>query len=99
MTSGVYIIKNLETNNIKIGCSKNCIKRIGQVKSSLKFNGFKGEIEIINIVPCKRYKLMEKHLHMITNKFRILNSEWHNMSEDDVNNALMRLGSSEYYNR
>ena len=42
---------------------------------------------------------MEKHLHMITNKFRILNSEWHNMSEDDVNNALMRLGSLEYYNR
>ena len=49
--------------------------------------------------PCKRYKLMEKHLHMLANKFRILNSEWHKMTEDDVNNALMRLGSLEYYNR
>lgn len=97
---GVYIILNKTRSNdneliIKIGCSKNIQNRFKQIKSSFKFNGVKDELEIIQVIKCNKYKLMEKHLHQIMNSRRITN-EWFKTDEDFLNRALMRIDLSYY---
>lgn len=97
---GVYIIlnktKSTEDNLvIKIGCSKNINNRFKQIKSSFKFNGMKDELELYNIIPCEKYKLLEKHLHIMM-KSRQITNEWFKTEEDFLNKVLMRIDLSYY---
>lgn len=97
---GVYIILNKtrsDDNNmvIKIGCSKNIDKRFNQIKKSFKFNGIQDELELYNKINCSKYKVLEKHLHIIMNSKRITN-EWFSTDEDFLNRALMKIDLSYY---
>lgn len=99
---GVYIIlnktKSINDNLIiKVGCSKDISKRFKQIKSSFKFNGNKDELELFNIIKCKKYKLLEKHIHQIL-KSRNYQNEWFKVTEDFLNQSLMRIDLS-YYNK
>lgn len=98
---GVYIILNKTKSSedeliVKVGCSKDIQKRFNQIKSSFKFNGNKDELELFNVIKCKKYKLLEKHLHLIL-KSKNYQNEWFKVDEDFLNHALMRIDLS-YYN-
>ena len=98
---GVYIILNKTKSSenelvVKVGCSKDIQKRFKQIKSSFKFNGIQDELELYNVIECKEYKLLEKHLHCYCHSKRITN-EWFKVTEDFLNQVLMRIDLS-YYN-
>ena len=97
---GVYIILNKTKSTkdemiIKIGCSKDIQKRFKQIKSSFKFNGIQDELELYNVIECKEYKLLEKHLHILMKSRRITN-EWFKTDEEFLNQALMKIDLSYY---
>nr|DAH73287.1 MAG TPA: hypothetical protein [Caudoviricetes sp.] len=97
---GVYIILNKTKSSedeliIKIGCSKCIQKRFKQIKSSFKFNGNMDELELFQVIKCEKYRLLEKHLHMVMNSKRITN-EWFKTDEEFLNKALMKIDLSYY---
>ena len=97
---GVYIILNKTKSTkdemiIKIGCSKDIQKRFKQIKSSFKFNGIQDELELYNVIECKEYKLLEKHLHSAM-KSRKITNEWFKTDEEFLNRALMKINLSYY---
>jgi hypothetical protein len=76
----VYILKNENKSTddklyIKIGASKNYIKRMKQIKSSFKFNGNLDELSLYKVIECKSYLRLEKLLHQIMLSRKITN-EW-----------------------
>ncbi|NFT08142.1 GIY-YIG nuclease family protein [Clostridium botulinum] len=101
---GVYIILNRTRSNdkeliIKIGCSKNIHNRFKQIKKGFIFNGIKDELEIMQIIKCSKYRLLEKHLHQIMNSKKLINkygNEWFKTDEDFLNRALMRIDLNYY---
>jgi hypothetical protein len=98
--SGVYIIKNINKSTedklfVKIGCSKNCLKRFSQIKSSYKFNGSDDELELMQIISVSQYRKLEKILHKILS-FARCNGEWFSLSEDKLNSRLMLISPSDY---
>ena len=76
----VYIIKNENKSTddkiyIKIGASKNYIKRISQIRSSFKFNGNLDELSLYKVFECKSYLKLEKMYHSIMASRKVTN-EW-----------------------
>ena len=99
---GVYIILNKTKSTkdkmvVKVGCSKNINNRFKQIKNLSKFNGIKDELIILTTIKCSKYKLLEKHLHILLNSRRILNKhEWFIVDEDFFNKQLMKIDLSYY---
>ena len=99
---GVYIILNKTKSNednmiVKVGCSKNIQNRFKQIKSSFRFNGLDDELELLTVIKCNKYKLLERHLHQLLNSRRTLdNHEWFKVTEDFLNQQLMRIDISYY---
>lgn len=53
--SGVYILNNVNKNKsdklyVKIGCSKDILKRISQIRSSFRFNGNLDELYLYKTI-------------------------------------------------
>ena len=102
--SGVYIILNetKSTDNelyIKIGCSKNIQNRFKQICASYKFNGSLDKLSLLTTIQCDKYKLLEKHLHILLNSKRIINNsrhEWFKTDEEFLNDRLMRVDLNYY---
>jgi hypothetical protein len=97
---GVYIIlnKSRSTNNllnIKIGCSKDCQKRYKEICSSYKFNGSTDELDLIQIIPVKQYRKLERHLHILLNAYRQV-GEYFTVSEDKLHEKLMMISLADY---
>lgn len=99
---GVYIIVNKTRSNddelvIKIGCSKDIQNRFRTIKSGFKFNGIQDRLELLSIINCSKYRLLEKHLHTMMNSRRITKrNEWFKTDEDFLNRALMRIDLNYY---
>lgn len=101
MKSGCYIILNKtrssnELLNVKIGCSKNCESRFNQIKASYRFNGSNDELILMQIIPCVQYKRLEKILHSILRFARDKHGEWFTLSEEKLNDRLMRISLADY---
>jgi hypothetical protein len=101
MKSGCYIILNKtrstdELLNVKIGCSQDCLKRFNQIKASYRFNGSNDELKLISIIPCVKYKKLERILHMILAFARDKHGEWFTISEDKLNSKLMLISLADY---
>jgi hypothetical protein len=101
MQSGCYIILNKTRStdkllNVKIGCSKDCIKRFSQIQSSYRFNGSNDELQLMQIIPCVKYKKLEKILHTILSFARDKYGEWFTISEEKLNSRLMLISLSDY---
>ena len=76
----VYIIKNENKSTddkiyIKIGASKDYIKRFKQIVSSFKFNGNLDELSLYKVIDCKSYLRLEKMYHQILSSRKVTN-EW-----------------------
>lgn len=97
MKSGCYILYDEERNLFKIGCSKLIEKRIKTVMKTCEFCGVKSKLKVFNIIYVKNYRLLEKHLHLLANKFKYQN-EWFKCGQDEMNEVLFRIGCLDYYN-
>ena len=102
MKSGVYILIN-ETKStdelleVKIGCSKDTYKRSKDVIKACRFSGIKTDLQVFCIINCIRYRIMEKHIHLLLSKYKY-QGEWYKCSENELNVVLMELDLS-YYNK
>ena len=97
MKSGVYIIEDKERGMYKIGCSKDTYKRSKDVIKACRFSGIKTDLQVFCIINCIRYRIMEKHIHLLLSKYKY-QGEWYKCSEDELNVVLMELDLS-YYNK
>jgi hypothetical protein len=96
----VYIIKNENKSTddkiyIKIGASKNYIKRISQIKSSFKFNGNLDELSLYKVIECKAYMKLEKMYHQIMSSRKITN-EWFFTEPSFLEDRMARVDLSRY---
>ena len=96
----VYIIKNENKSTadkiyIKIGASKNYIKRISQIVSSFKFNGNLDELSLYKVIKCKSYFKLEKMYHQIMASRKITN-EWFLTEESFLEGRLAMVDLSRY---
>ena len=95
--SGVYIIEDKERGMYKIGCSKDTYKRSKDVIKACRFSGIKTDLQVFCIINCIRYRIMEKHIHLLLSKYKY-QGEWYKCSEYELNVVLMELDLS-YYNK
>jgi len=96
----VYIIKNENKSTddkiyIKIGASKDYIKRINQIKSSFKFNGNLDELSLYKVIECKSYLRLEKMIHQIMSSRKITN-EWFLTEESFLEGRISMVDLSRY---
>jgi len=97
---GVYIILNKSKSTedklyLKIGCSKHCLKRYKEIQSSYKFNGSDDELELMQVIPVKQYRKLEKHLHILFNAYRCI-GEYFKVTEDKLHEKLMCIQLKDY---
>ena len=84
----VYIIKNVDSNNIKVGISKDPEKRVAQLKT-----GSDSVLELLfsEKLECTRYQVLniEKQIHKeLSESFKRLNGEWFKVSTvEDIEKA------------
>jgi hypothetical protein len=100
MNGFVYIIRNENKSTddkmyIKIGASKNYIKRIKEIRSSFKFNGNLDELSLYKVIECKSYLRLEKLLHQIMLSRKITN-EWFFTEESFLLNRIGMVDLSRY---
>lgn len=75
----VYIVKEFHTNTYKIGKTKNLTKRLNIFDVKLPFRW-----ELINSIKFEDYSYGETLLHRFFSDKRIDNTEWYDLSEDDL---------------
>jgi hypothetical protein len=72
---GVYLIRNLENNLLKIGACSNLSSRFKQIKSTFRHCGNIPELKIECLIECNENFELEKYLHDVFKEFRVIN-EW-----------------------
>jgi hypothetical protein len=98
--SGCYFIVNKSKSNdeqlyVKIGMSSNIERRYKEICSSYKFNGSNDELKLYQVIECKNFKRMERHLHILFNAYRKI-GEYFLLTEDKINEKLMMLNLADY---
>lgn len=79
-SGGVYLIRDLNTGFLKIGCTKNLKERFYFIKNSFKACGITPNLKIEAFLECENYTGLEKFIHNEVYDFRI-QSEWFNISD------------------
>lgn len=104
-THVVYFIQNVDTNLIKIGCTRNIFQRIKELKQSAALSGFSyarykcigaiySPLKIKGVLNCHR---LENELH---HKFESQRkySEWFAISQQEVKNIISEYAPLKYKN-
>lgn len=92
--TGVYIIRFQNTDNYKIGITKNLKTRISQFST-----GNPDNIIIEYFIATKHYKSLEKHFHSIFKKYR-MKGEWFKFTQqefEEVESNLVILSKSDLF--
>jgi hypothetical protein len=74
----VYLIREMEQGRIKIGKSKNVVKRLKHFGIALPF-----QIEEVHFIATKNYDELEQHLHK-KYAYKRVNGEWFDLDENDI---------------
>ena len=85
---GLYLVRNLDNNMLKIGVANNLKSRINEIKSGFKFCGINPNIKVECFIETNHHYKLEKHLH---NEFADSNyqNEWFDIS--DINIVLEKV--------
>ena len=73
---GVYFIRNLDNDYVKIGMTKDIFKRYKKIKNDFKFCGINPNLQLEVIIECEDYKEVETWLHIQLKDFKYIN-EWY----------------------
>lgn len=93
--SGVYFILNNDNKLIKIGCSKNILKRYNELQSDMRHLGLSEELSLLGYIDCEDYFKLEKHLHKKFKKYKVLN-EWYSIKVDDVSSVIKNINTRDF---
>jgi len=90
---GVYLIRNLDNNKLKIGITNNLVRRFKEITKSFNFCGTSPKLKIECYIEYKNNEILEQFLHNELKDFNYQN-EW--FSIDDINIVLDKLKDFEY---
>ena len=85
MSGCVYVIHALTTNYYKIGITEDITKRLRGLQLAIPF----WELELLATHPHDKYKKIERSLHNIYAGKNLRDSEWFELTSDDLSTALM----------
>jgi hypothetical protein len=87
-SKGLYLIRNLDNNTLKIGICNNLSQRFKEIKRNFKFCGSIPNLKIECFVECKNNFMLEQYLHK---EFKEINyqNEWFNI--DDISIVLDKV--------
>lgn len=80
---GLYLIRNLDNNQIKIGIAKKLQRRFKEICSSFRFCGIKPNLQIEYFVECEYNLELEQHLHKVFEKYNSQN-EWFDIDNIEI---------------
>ncbi|MBS5307766.1 GIY-YIG nuclease family protein [Clostridium sp.] len=93
--SGVYFIKDLNNNTIKIGSSINTQQRFKEIKNTYSFLNLESNVSFLGCVEVDEYYKLESDLHKAFSNKR-LKGEWFNLKFEDIVKELERIDLNEY---
>lgn len=80
---GLYLIRNLNNNNIKIGICNNLKLRFNEIRNSFRFCGIEPNLKIECFVETRHHYKLESYLHEEFKNYNIQN-EWFNIENIDI---------------
>ena len=86
MMGCVYVIHALTTPYYKIGKTKNIKSRVHGLRRTVPFF----DLDVVAIHFHEKYEEIERRLHAMFTDKRLKNTEWFELSEDDLSTVLMR---------
>lgn len=93
--SGVYFIKNEETELIKIGCSKDINKRYRDLQAQNEHLGYTSKLVLLDKILVDNYYDLEQYIHNKYSEKRVIN-EWFKITKEDILSIKKELGDSSY---
>jgi hypothetical protein len=91
--NGVYLIRNLDNNSLKIGMTDNLKRRLKEIGKSFQFCGVIPKLEVEVFIEYKYNYELEQYLHKEFSNNRIQN-EWFDI--EDILIVLQKLGEFQY---
>ena len=85
MSGCVYVIHALTTDYYKIGITEDIAKRLRGLQLAIPF----WELELLTTHYHDKFKKIERSLHDIYKGKNLRNSEWFELTSDDLSTALM----------
>lgn len=85
---GVYLIRNTESDKLKIGITNNLMRRLSEIQKSFQFCGVIPELKIECFIEYKHNLELEQYLHNQLKEYNYQN-EW--FSINDINIVLDKL--------
>jgi hypothetical protein len=80
---GVYLLRNLDNNKLKIGSSINLNDRIKVIESNFRFCGIEPHLKIECFIEFKHNLELEKFLHKYLKQYNYMN-EWFSIDNIDI---------------
>jgi hypothetical protein len=86
--NGVYLLRNLDNNKLKIGITNNLMRRLNEIEKSFQFCGIIPKLNIECFIEYNNNEILEQYLHKELQEFNYQN-EW--FSKDNINIVLDRI--------
>lgn len=90
---GVYLIRNLDNNTLKIGVANNLNRRFKEIQKQFKFCGHVPNLRIECLIEYNYPYDLEKYLH---NEFNEVNSQNEWFYIDNINDIIIKLDNFEF---